>query len=514
MHRQPHILIVDDDGFIRDSVERIAKQLGYKSTTATNGKEALNLAQEHIYDLIISDLYMPEMDGHELIKNIKSLHEYKNIPFLFLSGANERSTWIKNLNAGADDFITKPFDKKILALKLRSYIKKHFLRKELLKSNMEYNINLSEGTVLFCTSKDSNYELNSEMLYANVKTIYSSKELFEVIDSLKIWVVLIDSNAKDEYDISKIKISSNLEFSIVLIANNYDEIEDMIYSGIGNFISKSLPEKLFYHQLNALISREIELKNKYINAIKLAADNSPIRFERKTEKVFNDHKISIIHEPYEYVPGGDFYEIFSNKENDLKIIVIGDVMGKKWGAWFFVNAYLAYIRSTIHFLLGNTSSNELTASEIIEHLNKQISHDLQIAEVFTTFSVIIINKNHKISIAAAGAMQPLMYKSEDKNISTLNITGMLLGISKDSSYQQLELELKKNDKILFFSDGYSETLNYETNEMLSADAVAKVLKNLGSYEELDISLLEKTIIKDNKIRSFDDDRTLLLINRL
>ena len=107
-----------------------------------------------------------------------------------------------------------------------------------------------------------------------------------------------------------------------------------------------------------------------------------------------------------------------------------------------------------------------------------------------------------------------LYKSEDKNISTLNITGMLLGISKDSSYQQLELELKKNDKILFFSDGYSETLNYETNEMLSTDAVAKVLKNLGSFQDLDISLLEKTIIKDNKIKSFDDDRTLLLINRL
>ena len=127
MHRQPHILIVDDDGFIRDSVQQIAKQLGYKSTTATNGKEALNLAEERIYDLIISDLYMPEMDGHELIKNIKAKPEYKNIPFLFLSGANEKSTWIKNLNAGAYDFITKPFDKKILALKLRSYIKKIYI---------------------------------------------------------------------------------------------------------------------------------------------------------------------------------------------------------------------------------------------------------------------------------------------------------------------------------------------------------------------------------------------------
>lgn len=514
MHRQPHILIVDDDGFVRDSVELIAKQLGYKSTQAKNGKEALEFAQEQIFDLILSDLYMPQMDGHELIQRIKSMSEYKNIPFLFLSGSNERSTWIKNLNAGADDFITKPFDKKLLALKLKSYIKRYFLRKELLKSNMEYNINLSEGTVLFCTTKDSVFKLNSEMLYAKVKNIYTSQELFETIDSLKIWLVLIDSSAKEKYDISKIKISSNLEFSIVLLANNYDEIDDLIYSGIGNFISKSLPKKLFYHQLNALISREIELKNKYINAIKLAADHSPIHFERKTEQRFADFKISVLHEPYEYVPGGDFYELFSNKEDELKIIVVGDVMGKKWGAWFFVNAYLAYIRSTIHFLLNNTPAENLTASGIIEHLNKQISHDLQIADVFTTFSVIIIDTNNTLNIAAAGAMKPLMYKSEDNSIQALNITGVLLGISDDSTYHQLQLQLEKNDKLLFFSDGYTETVNSETNEMLNVEAVSNAFEKLGSSKELDISVLEKTIIKDNKVVSFDDDRTMLLINRV
>jgi len=514
MHRQPHILIVDDDGFIRDSVERIAKQLGFKSTTATNGKEALGLAQEQLFDLIISDLYMPEMDGHELVQNIKAMPEYKSIPFLFLSGANERNTWIKNLNAGADDFITKPFDKKILALKLKSYIKRYFLRKELLKSNMEYNINLSEGTIIYCTSKQSDFSLNSEMLYAKVKNIYSSDELYENIDSLKIWLVLIDANALKEYDVSKIKISSNLEFSIVLLANDYKDIDEQIYSGIGNFISKSLPEKLFYHQLNALISREIELKNKYINAIKLAADNSPVRFERKTEQKFGEHKISVLHEPYAYVPGGDFYEIYSDKENDAKIIVVGDVMGKKWGAWFFVNAYLAYIRSTIHFLLNNYSVKELSASGIIEHLNKEISHDLQVADVFTTFSVIIINRNNTICIAAAGAMKPLKYKYLEKSVEALNITGMLLGISEDSRYQQLEIDLEKHDKILFFSDGYTESLNSEANEMVSPEAIAKDLQKLGSYSELDISLLEKAIIKDNKIATFDDDRTMLLIDRL
>src|SRR6056297_205856 len=195
MHRQPHILIVDDDGFVRDSVEHIAKFLGYKVTKAKNGQEALEYAQEQIFDLILSDLFMPVMEGNELIKHIKMMPEYKHIPFIFLSGSTEHSTWIKNLNAGADDFITKPFDKKILALKLKSHIKKLFLRKELLKSNMEHNINLSEGITIYCAHKNASFNLNAEKIYSDVKTFYSEKELLKNMEKFNTWIVLIDDEA-------------------------------------------------------------------------------------------------------------------------------------------------------------------------------------------------------------------------------------------------------------------------------------------------------------------------------
>lgn len=514
MHRQPHILIVDDDGFIRDSIELIAKQLGFKSTLAKNGREALALAQEQIFDLIISDLYMPEMDGNELVINIKAMPEYKNIPFLFLSGSTERHTWVKNLNAGADDFITKPFDKKILALKLRSHIKKHFLRKELLKSNMEYNISLSEGIIVYCASQNNEFKLRPEQLNAKLRVLYSTKELFETTENIKIWLLIVDYDAINEFDINKIKITSDLEFSVILLVNNLEEVNSQINNGMGNFILKTLPDKLFYHQINALVAREIEIKSKYINAIKLAADNSPIRFERKTELDFGNYHIAVKHEPYEHIPGGDFYEIITNPDDDIKIIVIGDVMGKKWGAWFFVNAYLAYIRSTIHFLLNNTPSYEMSASGIIEHLNKQISHDLQIAEVFTTLTIIIIRKDKPLNISTAGAMKPLMYKAKEHSIDSLNITGMLLGISDNSKYQQLELELEPNDKILFYSDGYTEITNSKTNEMLSIRSVIEVFKKLGRNPILDLDLFEKTLVNEFNVSSFDDDRSMLVISRV
>jgi len=513
MHRQPHILIVDDDGFIRDAVQRITKTLGYKSTLAKNGNEALQLAKEEIFDLIISDIYMPVMDGNELILHIREMQEYKNTPFLFLSGSDERKTWIKNLNAGADDFISKPFDKKILALKLKSQIKKYFLRKELLKSNLEYNINLNEGIILYCTLPNTGFEINTNNIYTQVKLITSNSELYETIKKVNVWLLLIDSNAVHEYDINKIKLSSDLNFSILFLANNIRDINAQLDQGIGNFILKSLPEKLFYHQINAFIAREMEVKSKYINAIKLAADNSPIRFERSTEQDFDTTHISVLHEPYKHIPGGDFYELFTSPENELKIVVVGDVMGKKWGAWFIVNAYLAYIRSTIHFLINNTPSQKMTASGIIEHLNKQITHDMKVAEVFTTLSVIIIRKNSSVSIAAAGAMRPLLLSFKNKTISQLNITGMLLGISEQVKYHQLDLNLDLYDKILFYSDGYTEITNSKTNTMLSEKAIIDVFSLLKNQQTIKLNDIEKTLVENYNITSFDDDRTLLQLSR-
>lgn len=513
MHRQPHILIVDDDGFIRDSVEHIAKLLGYKVTKAKNGQEALEQVNKQIFDLIISDLYMPVMEGSELIRNIKAMPEYKNVPFIFLSGSTEQNTWIKNLNAGADDFITKPFDKKMLGLKLKSHIKKHFLRKELLKSNMEDNVNLSEGVLVFCTHKNSELRLNPEQIYSDFKTVYSDKDLYKAIEELNVWTVLIDYDALDEFDVNKIKLTSNRDFSIVLLANQNDDILTQFDEGISNFVQKSLPEKILYHQINAFMSREMEIKSKYINAIKLAAENSPVRINPKTELQFNKYQISVIHEPYRHIPGGDFYEIFTTKEQDAKIMVIGDVMGKKWSAWFFVNAYLAYIRSTIHVLLNHTPTGKLSASGLIEHLNNQISIDLQVADVFTTLSVIIINQHKPLQIATAGAMKPVFYQFKEQKMKSLNITGMLLGISEGSTYQQLELEMESNDKLLFYSDGYTEIYNNDTNEMLTNLAIEKVFRELGKNPELKISEIEEKLINDYHITSFEDDRSLLLISK-
>lgn len=104
------ILVIEDDLFIRENIYEALELSGYDVITASNGKEGLDLAFEHIPDLIVCDIMMPLADGFEVKESLSLNPATKNIPFIFLSAKTE----IKELNTGADDYITKPFEIKDL----------------------------------------------------------------------------------------------------------------------------------------------------------------------------------------------------------------------------------------------------------------------------------------------------------------------------------------------------------------------------------------------------------------
>lgn len=104
-----HILIVDDDPEISRYIE---SELGewYKFETAYNGKEGLQKLLSGSYDLVISDIMMPEMDGISFLKNIKSNSNISDIPVVLLTSKSEVDYRLQGLKKGADAFLAKPFD--------------------------------------------------------------------------------------------------------------------------------------------------------------------------------------------------------------------------------------------------------------------------------------------------------------------------------------------------------------------------------------------------------------------
>jgi CheY-like chemotaxis protein len=109
------ILVVDDEPSVIDVLTRFLRREGYNVSTASNGREALDKVQQEAPDLILLDVVMPIMDGFAACQRLKEDPQTALIPIVFLSGLDEPEYRTQGIEAGADDYLTHPFDKSRLA---------------------------------------------------------------------------------------------------------------------------------------------------------------------------------------------------------------------------------------------------------------------------------------------------------------------------------------------------------------------------------------------------------------
>ncbi|MCM2477414.1 response regulator [Rhizobium sp. CG5] len=113
------ILCIEDEDQIRSLIVEELEDAGFKTLQATNGREGLEMIRSKWPDIVICDITMPEMDGHQLLADIQLNHpEFSNIPFIFLTALADRENLIVGLQAGAADYLTKPIDFDILLAKI------------------------------------------------------------------------------------------------------------------------------------------------------------------------------------------------------------------------------------------------------------------------------------------------------------------------------------------------------------------------------------------------------------
>ena len=116
------VLVVDDDREIVESIAIFLKADGYLVRKAYNGLEALDIVMTENVHLIILDIMMPELDG---IKTLLKVRESKNLPIILLSAKSEDADKILGLTAGADDYITKPFNPSELVARVKSQLRRY-----------------------------------------------------------------------------------------------------------------------------------------------------------------------------------------------------------------------------------------------------------------------------------------------------------------------------------------------------------------------------------------------------
>ena len=116
------VLLVEDDSSTAKSIELMLKSEGYVVDTTDLGEDGMDLGKIYDYDIIILDLMLPDMDGYDVLKNLRAAKI--ETPILILSGLAELDNKIKGLGFGADDYLTKPFDKRELIARIQAIVRR------------------------------------------------------------------------------------------------------------------------------------------------------------------------------------------------------------------------------------------------------------------------------------------------------------------------------------------------------------------------------------------------------
>jgi DNA-binding response OmpR family regulator len=177
------ILVVDDEPSLRDLLELILKREKYEVATAIDGKSALSLAETFKPDLILLDIMLPDMSGHDVCKQL-CLH--KKIPTIMLTARHEVIDKVLGLELGADDYVTKPFEIMELIARIKALLRRSNKDEEIesithhgLKIDYTNMVTYKDEKSVGLTMKE--YQL-LELLSRNIKKTFSRDELL-----LKVW---------------------------------------------------------------------------------------------------------------------------------------------------------------------------------------------------------------------------------------------------------------------------------------------------------------------------------------
>lgn len=284
------------------------------------------------------------------------------------------------------------------------------------------------------------------------------------------------------------------------ILQGYDlEIED--------YIIKTSSPKVVIAKVSAILKTIEKERSKVVDEVQKAADTMGVKVVPDEFPKFEGFEISHWHLPHKNVPGGDFID-YIKIDDDNMVIVLGDTMGKRWGAWYFAVAYAGYVRSATRFVLE--SAKEYKPSDVLNKVNESVFKDERISEVFITLSIIIIDRKNKVLKYSGAGDLPLFYKSKT-NIQNFVSNGLLLGFSHTGEYEDHELKLESGDELFLVTDGITEARN-AAGEMYKEEGLIDFLGKVNPEEDT-LAQIKKELTAYTG-GEFDDDVSVIKIKVL
>jgi sigma-B regulation protein RsbU (phosphoserine phosphatase) len=421
------ILIIDDDKTIRKLINHHLILNNFIPFEAEDPYQAFEILKKEKIDLVLSDVTMEGMDGFEFCQKVRENENHRFLPFIFVTAKNTLEDKSKAIEAGGDDIITKPFDIKELILKTQALIRRSDIYRTYgIRKSLEKSFDDVAPKVLFVdddASMSKLFKYNLEKAGYDCTVANSVDEAMVIIKSKVPDVIVSDimMPKTDGFDfrrmLMKMPALKDIPFIFLTAKGSEEDILEGYDLGITDYVVKTAGPKLVVAKVSAIINSLGNERKKIIAELQEATNSLRTKVVPDTFPVFDGFSISHMHIPFKGIPGGDFLDYYPLDQNNL-VIILGDVMGKKWGAWYFAYAYAGYIRSALRSVLQE--SKEYSPSQILQQVNLTVYGDTKISEVFATISILIINnKTMELKYSGAGDI-PIIYKNSAGELLELN----------------------------------------------------------------------------------------------
>ncbi len=510
------VLIIDDDITIRKLISHHLRKNDYEIFEADGANAGFIQLKENRIDLVLCDVTMEEMDGFTFCKKVRENENYRVLPFVFVTAKNTMEDKSKALEVGGDDIITKPFDVNELLLKVQSLIRRAEIYKIYgTKKSLEHSFDQSTPQILLVDDDASlaklfKYNLTKAGFECTIATCANEGLKSAKASAPDLIISDIMMPEIDGFQFRKMLLADSelksIPFVFLTSKGNEDDILDGYDLGITDYVIKTAGPRVVVAKVSAIIKSLGKERQKIVSELNQAADSLRAKVVPDNNPDFAGFEINHWHQPFKGIPGGDFIDYFSLDEDNFAV-VLGDVMGKKWGAWYFAFAYAGYVRSALRVVLQTTK--EFSPSEILQHVNDSVYKDAKVSEVFTTLSVVIVNnKNYTAKYSGAGDIPIILKRTSEAEPERIKSGGFLLGFTAAGDYKDVSLNLNTGDYILMLSDGITESRNPE-GEQFGSKRFFEVLKEMKPDENPLEKIKEEFKTFTNE--KFEDDISLIII---
>ena len=287
---------------------------------------------------------------------------------------------------------------------------------------------------------------------------------------------------------------------------------ELMVKGLGlqavDYVLKDTPVNVIISKLNNIIYTVQKQHEISTNELKKAAEALNVRAIPQAIPHIDGFEIDFWHRSYQDIPGGDFID-FIQADEHRTFIVLGDIMGKKWMAWFFTFSFLSYVRAAVRF---GALSGDYSVASILRKVNSVICLDDVLKDILSSLSLVMIDTaNNLICYSGAGDLPLLHYQSSTSSLKKVSSHGLLLGLFPEGNFTEQQISLENNDRLFIFTDGMTDLLaegGKKSDYGQFMNSLSHLLKEDHTFESFKTKLFESSV----SIRV--DDCSIIQIRKL